>query len=158
MNSLTLKILGLVVIAGAVYLSLFFVVIPRLHDATLNSFAENLFSVSLPASIKETDKLSVVGQQLGNGDHCDYLAATLIESNLSKKDVMDFFTKNYRGPSTIKFVWLDEKNPYTQNNPDPQIIYSLRDWLTNNPNKNSAKVAVYIFETGMTSSFDYRCS
>lgn len=139
------------------YIGTFFWVVPMIHDATLKKFSAPLLSIPLPEKSKKIDSISIIGQQFANGNHCDYLAATLVETNLSKNDVQEYYNNNYKGKPALKFVWLDERNSYTQNTFNSQTIFSLKEWMGRAPIVASSTFAVYIFESNMTSSFDYRC-
>jgi hypothetical protein len=46
-----------------------------------------LFSLPLPKDTTSIDTYTEIGQQIANGNHCDYLAAILLKSTLSKNDL-----------------------------------------------------------------------
>jgi hypothetical protein len=144
-----------VVVTFGIYISLFFWIIPAQHDASLQEFSSSLLSVPAPENGQIEASLSKVGLQVGNGDHCDYLAALAIQSKMAKKDLQDYYEEEYKGKSKVQYVWLDESSSYTSTT-SPDTIFSLKDWVQKY--KDSANVVVYIFEPSMTSSFDYRCS
>jgi hypothetical protein len=129
-----------------------------MHNVTLQKFSEPLLSISEPQNVVRINSLTKVGQQYANGDHCDYLAAVLLKTDLYKADIENYYKDNYTGKSEIKYVWLDEENSYTNNIFDPLSISSLKDWIQDQSENASGEVVVYIFEGGMTSFFDYRCS
>ena len=133
-------------------------IIPKRHDAILNDFAKGLLSIRLPEESKLIDSTSIVGQQQGNSDHCDYLAAIILDSSLPKQRLQDYYDQNYTGNSEIEFVWLDENNIYTTEEFDFRAIRTLKTWISDNRENEHASVVVYIFEAGLTSAFDYRCS
>lgn len=147
----------LVILGIGLYICSFFWVVPLFHDATLKNFSEPLLSISVPENTRQIGSISVVGQQFTAGDHCDYLAGVLINSSLTKESIQKYYKDHYVGKSEVRFVWLDEENPYTKEMFDPQTIFSLKDWIKDHSNA-SPTAAVYIFEGHMTSSFDYRCS
>lgn len=148
---------GVLVLLMVTYVCAFFWVVPFLHDVTLKKFSTPLLSISVPENTKQIDSISAVGQQFANGNHCDYLAALLVESSQSKDNIQKYYKEHYAGNSEVHFVFLDEENSYTKDIFDSQKIYSLGDWI-NNHKISSTTIAVYIFEGHMTSSFDYRCS
>ena len=139
------------------YFVAFYWVVPVIHDETLKKFSEPLLSLPVPKNTKQIDSIIVVGQQFANGDHCDYLAAILIDSTLSKDDIQSYYKKQYTGNSEVRYVFFDEANSYTRDIFDAQKVYSLKDWISLHSKISSTTVAVYIFEGHMTSSFDYRC-
>ena len=148
-------ILILIVLSIPTYLWL----IPKSHDRTLERFANELFSVQVPEKTHEVDRLSKVGQQIGNGDHCDYFAGLMVKTDLPKEQLEDHFRANYSGKSQIEFLWLAEENKYTTDNAfDPTIIHTLKDWVNNKSVIERSNVIVYVFEAAMTSALDLRCS
>lgn len=152
-----LTIFGSVILVIALYIGGFFWIVPKMHDETLTRFSDQLFSVQLPADTTQIDSISVIGQQFANGNHCDYLAARLLETSLQKEKLENDFKENYHGTSELQFIWLDESNAYTDDIFDSSKIYSLDDWLDQHAQTSKADVIVYLFEGHMTSSFDYRC-
>ncbi len=154
---LPIIILSVIVLIMALYAACFFWISPKMHDVVLNQFSTELFSVELPSDTTQIDSISVVGQQIANGNHCDYLAARLLQTTLSKSELETHFAKGYQGKSKTQFVWLEEDNAYTIDSFDSSKIYSLEEWLDQKSTNSKANVVVYTFEPHMTSSFDYRC-
>src|SRR5262245_23557602 len=108
----------IIILAGSVlllagYPVLYLLVLPHFHDVTLERFAEPLLTIPPPADSKDIETLTRVGQQTANTDHCDYLAALMLETKLPKVEVEDYYRKAYKGKSRVEFVWLNEQNIYT---------------------------------------------
>ena len=149
--------LGILALLG-LYFAWYVWIGPYLHDKTLAKFSEQLFEIQLPDNAVLLDRISVVGQQEGNSDHCDYLAAIQLQTELPKSALENHYKNSYSGDSEVKFVWLDEENPYTNKEFDPLVIFSLKDWIINKLDDSRSSVVIYIFESGMTSAIDRRCS
>lgn len=151
-------ILGLIVIIVGGYFGSYLWLFPNLHDQTLKEFSEPLANISNSEDIQRIDSLSEVGQQSGNSDHCDYLAAQLVKTDLSKSEVEKYYRENYKGNSTLNFYWFDEPHKPGIGVVNSTNIFTLNDWVNNVSKTGNANLIVYIFEGAMTSSFDYRCS
>lgn len=152
-----LKTIGIILasIIGVIALYVFFFVIffPYLHNQTLNRFSYELLSIPTPEKTQVVDSLTLAGHQTGNSNHCDYLAAQLIKTDLPKSEIEKFYKDNYKGESEVRFFWINEEHkPGLLGNPTE--IYTLDEWVDN---KSVANLIVYVFEVAMTMSFDYRC-
>ncbi len=90
-------IVSLVIASVAFWLISYLWVFPHLHDKTLREFYQSLTSIPVPEETNLIDSLSEVGQQSGNSDHCDYLAAELLKTNLSKSEIENYYIGNYKG-------------------------------------------------------------
>jgi hypothetical protein len=148
----------LLVCCVVLYFPAYFWFFPYIHDYTLDRFAEPLISITAPQKTQILDRLSRIGQQTGNSDHCDYFAAIVLKTELPKDEVESYYRKNYDGKSGLAFVWLNEKNNYTAGDSRIDVIHTLKDWIDNKQASNKANLIVYIFEVAMTSAIDYRCS
>jgi hypothetical protein len=62
-----------------------------------------------------------------------------------KEALQQYYLGIYKGSSQIQLIWLDERNAYTSGSIEAGTIASL-------------KAVIYIFQSSMTSPFDYRCS
>jgi hypothetical protein len=151
-------IMGLAIALILVCVSWFFLIGPLIHDNILNEFSQPFYAVQLPKETEYVDSLKKVGQQIGNGDHCDYLVATLLKTDLSKEVLESHYLKEYKGEGKIEFIWLSEANIYTSSKFDPLTIHTLKNWIEVKKDNSMGSVIVYVFEPGMTTSFDYRCS
>ncbi len=127
-------VIALIVSGVALYIASFFWIVPLFHDATLLNFSEPLLSISVPENTRQIGSISMVGQQFTAGDHCDYLAGVLINSSLTKESIRKYYKDNYTGKSEVRFVWLDEENPYTNEMFESQTIFSLKDWIKDHSN------------------------
>ncbi len=150
-------LISIPIVLIGIYFGWLFSVGPYMHDQVLERFSNQLLSIPVPGDTQLLKTTSIVGQQIGNGDHCDYLAAMQIQTNLSKEDVENYYRESYKGESEVNFIWLNEENEYTSDGFNPLVIFTLKDWIHNDLNQNSSLI-VFIFEPSMTSSFDYRCS
>jgi len=151
----------IVAIIGAVivlYIPAYLWLFPMLHDRTLNTFSQELLTIPVPNQTQEVDRLTKVGHQSGNSDHCDYLAAILLKTDLSKSEIEKYYKNNYRGKSTVNFYWFDEPHEPGIGAVNPTGIYTLNDWVDSKAKATGSDLMVYIFEGGMTSALDLRCS
>jgi len=148
-------VLAIVVLSIPAYLWL----LPALHDRTLNQFSQTLTQIQLPQNTQQIGELSKVGQQIANSDHCDYFAGVMVKTALPKEQFENYYRSQYTGKSELKFLWLDEESEYTTDSQyDPTVIHTLKDWVADKSLSNKANAVVYIFEVGMTSALDLRCS
>jgi len=149
-----------VTIVGAVtlYVTSFLWFFPHLHDKTLNVFSQRLFSTPLPENTQEIERINKVGLQSGNSDHCDYLAALLLKTALSKSDIEKYYENNYKGDSQLHFYWVNELYVPGIGVVNPTNIFTLDDWVNNKSKISGANLILFIFEGAMTSAFDFRCS
>lgn len=130
---------------------------PFLHDRYLEKYVDVLAAIKLPNGVEKTGSLSKVGQQSGNSDHCDYLAAVMLKTALPKEEVEAYFQNAYRGTSEIRFIWGDEMREYASEDNRISGIHTLRDWLSSRPDGEQTNLIVYLFDVGATTSWDYRC-
>jgi hypothetical protein len=149
---------GLVVGVIVLYVACFVWVFPYFHDQELQDFSRPLASVAPPEQTKEIDQLSQVGQQTGNSDHCDYLLAFLLKTTLPKQEIERYYTDRYKGKSQLNFFWIAEPHNPGIGAVNPTNISTLDEWVNITSKTSGANLIVYIFEAGMTSAFDYRCS
>jgi hypothetical protein len=99
---------GLFAAVIVLYAISFVWIFPRLHDQTLSKFSSELTNIPVPQKTQLIDTISEVGQQSGNSDHCDYLGALLLKTDLSKSDAEKYYRDSYRGTSQLHFYWTDE--------------------------------------------------
>jgi hypothetical protein len=99
---------GLVVVLIVLYSAAFTWLFPQFHNQTLSRFTSQLTRIPVPENTSLIDTLSQVGQQSGNSDHCDYLGALLLKTELSKSDAERYYLDNYKGASQLHFYWTDE--------------------------------------------------
>ncbi len=153
-------IVGITIAIAVLLIPAYLWFFPYLHNRTLNEFSESLTAISLPPETHKVAELSKIGQQIGNSDHCDYFSGQMLQTYLPKGDFEAYYRTHYSGKSQVEFVWINEKNKYTTDSQfDPTIIHPLKDWLNDkSQNNKDANVVVYIFEAGMTSALDLRCS
>lgn len=149
---------GLVVGAIILYAVSFTWVFPQLHNQTLAKFSSQLVTLPAPQKTQVIDSLSVVGQQSGNSDHCDYLGALLLKTDLSKDDIEKYYRDNYKGNSQLHFYWTNEPHQPGIGAVNPTNIFTLDSWVNDKAKSTGANLIIYIFEGSMTSAFDYRCS
>jgi hypothetical protein len=116
-----------------------------------------LFFWAVPTFIIVNCNVSRKGQQVGNGDHCDYVAAILVKTDLMKDTLQQYYAGSYKGLSQIQLIWLGERNVYTTSSIEAGTIASLKQWI-NRKGTGDGTAVIYIFQPGLTSAFDYRCS
>jgi len=149
---------GLVVAIVVIYAACLMWVFPQLHNQTLDKFSSQLLTIPVPQKTQLIDTLSEVGQQSGNSDHCDYLGALLLKTDLSKSDAEKYYRDNYKGSSQLHFYWTNEPHQPGIGAVNPTNIFTLDSWVNDKSKITGANLIVYIFEGAMTSAFDYRCS
>ena len=142
---------GLVLAAIVLYFPAYLWFFPYLHDKALVNFSQPLVSIQFPAQTQEVDRVSVVGQQSGNGDNCDYFSGVMAQTSLSKEELEQYYRSKYSGESPVRFFWLDQDS-------NDIAIHTLKEWVEDKNKTNNADVVIYIFEGAMTSAIDYRCS
>lgn len=149
-------VLGLMV--GAIFMVLMIPVfiIGYFHtEITLKSFSGELTSIQVPESTTLLDSVTEFGSvSAGNGDHCDYLAGILFETNASKQYIESWYKSQYRGKSQVEFVWLDEDNAYTNSDERWSASGPLLDMVAGHTSSSTLGMA-YIFKEDAT--FDLRC-
>jgi len=75
----------------------FFVIDFLSNDFALSNFSKQLYSYSLPKNTKIIEKQDICGKLNGNGNGMDFLATMLIKSDLSLKELNDYYSKvNFR--------------------------------------------------------------
>lgn len=149
---------GIFLAASVLYFPAYLWFFPYLHDKTLDNFAGPFVNIQLPERTQEVDRLSIVGHQSGNSDHCDYLAAKLLKTDLSKSEVEKYYRDKYAGKSQVHFFWTNEPHEPGIGAVNPTGIYTLNDWINIEAKEKDANLVVYIFEGSMTSALDPRCS
>jgi len=149
---------GLVVVLIVLYAAAFMWLFSQFHNQTLSRFTSQLTRIPVPEKTLLIDTLSQVGQQSGNSDHCDYLGALLLKTELSKSDAERYYRDNYKGASQLHFYWTDESHQPGIGAANPTNIFTLNDWVNSKAKDTGANLILYIFEGSMTSAFDYRCS
>jgi hypothetical protein len=130
---------------------------PYIHNQDLSRFSQPLMSIPPPADTQVLDSIIQVGQQSGNSDHCDYLAAWLLKTSSTKQDIEKYYSKNYKGGSSLNFFWISEPHKLGIGTVNSTNISTLDYWVDNKSKSEGANLIVYIFEGAMTSAFDYRC-
>ncbi len=139
------------------YFLALFIVMPRIHDSALGEFSRGPLDIELPEGTSQIASMNRVGLLQGNGNHCDYLAGSLVKTDASKEELTEYFAQNYKGEGAVQIVWLDEESVYTGASSSPATIFALRDWIMGTPQTATGTAVVFAFRTGLTSSFDYRC-
>lgn len=143
-----------------------FTVMPLYHNFVLKGFSSEIMSIPTPEGTDMLDSLKLIRHQTGNSNHCDYLAAIRIDSNLSKEELTYHYKTGYKGDSNLEFIWLDEQNEYTVSTTSYSgmpPIYTLGNWLKErseayvHEKSSTTKGVAYIFEAGMTDALDWRC-
>jgi hypothetical protein len=133
-------------------------ILPELHDKTLDQFSEPLLSISVPEGTQVLDTLSSIGLQTGNSNHCDYLAALLVKTDLPRVEIEQYYKGKYDGDSEVEFFWTnDTHEPSVIDIVNPTGIYTLNDWVNVKSKETEANLIIYIFEGALTSSIDFRC-
>jgi len=150
-------IAGLIVGGVALYIASYLWLLPYFHNQNLKEFSEQLVIIPPPAKTQEIDKLNQIGQQSGNGDHCDYLSALLLKTDIPKPEVEKYYSDNYKGKSRLYFFWINEPHKPGIGNVNPTNIFTLDEWVNNKSKTTGANLIIYIFEGAMTSAIDYRC-
>lgn len=152
-------IIGLIVIGIVVSPFLAFkLVLPYMHDRTQAARSLTLTSIPLPEKTTKVEQIDEIGQLSGNGDHCDYLTAIMLKTDLLKSEVESYYKNNYKGESTLDFFSVDEPNNLSVTGPDAIAIHPLKKWFTEKSESNPTNVVIFIFDSGITSSLDSRCS
>jgi hypothetical protein len=158
-RALIIALVGLVFAALIFYLAAYFWIMPHIHDQTLRQFSTPFLNVSLPSNTHEIDRIIKVGQQSGgNINECDYLAAFLLKTTLSKSDLQGYYASHYSGKSRVQFYWLNELHGSGIGVINPSGIPTFDDWVNYRSKASGANVIVYIMEAALTSSVDPRCS
>jgi hypothetical protein len=151
-------IAGLVILVIGSYFVSYRWLFPYLHNQTLKQFSEPLIGITPSPGIQKIDSISEVGQQSGNSDHCDYLAAQLLKTDLPKSEIEKYYRSNYKGKTELNFFWTDEPHKPGIGAVNPTNISTLDEWVNTKSKMTGANLIIYIFEEGLTSAFDYRCS
>lgn len=131
--------------------------LPYLHDRTLANFSSEIAQLPLPSGTTRQDVVTVVGQQSGNGDHCDYLVAVTLITDMGKHEAEEYFKGKYSDPTNLRFLWADEMEQYASQANAAFSIHVLSEWVRGRQHDDKTNLVVYRFEGSMTSSWDYRC-
>lgn len=155
MHKFVVLFLGLVFLFSAMTSHLW--LFPFIHDRHLQVYADSMNSLPVPKDTRLITSENRVGQQSGNGDHCDYLSALFMDTKLTKDEIENHYNKvNVQGLD-LKYLWSDEINSYVSEQNRVFAIHSLREHLVSDTMKGKFNLVVYVFATHDTGSWDYRC-
>lgn len=151
------ELLALIVGFAVLLVMLPFLIFGYFHTTpALNAFAQQL-SEAMPANTKTIDSVSEFGTVTGNGDHCDFLAGVLVETEMNRDDFEEYVRANYKDNSTnLRFTWWSGKDADASiRKPDYANFWPLRDIALRNITAPSNQVLVYTYKPDAV--FDFRC-
>jgi hypothetical protein len=134
--------IAIFILVFALVLTNFFNFTGLSHTRQLSRFKENLISLKSPTKSFPTGSFSEVGHvYYGNGDNCDYIAGKMYETDLSKEEIIKFYSvvslPSVNGKEKIQINVLF----YEQKSPRGRLMYQIQ-----------------IFEDALDAGFDIRCS
>ena len=112
------------------------------HTRQLSRYQENLTNLNRPVRTYAIGSYSDLGHiYFNNGDHCDYIAGILYETDLTKEEIIEF----YQG---VKLPSVDGKNQvdielsfYEKKSPNGRLVYQIQT-----------------IEGSLNGGFDIRCN
>lgn len=148
------KILIITILLMVLYLISFVYLFPLLHDKKLEEISSLLTNVELPQETNILSTGSKVGHQIGNSDHCDYFAYLVIKSNLTNKELTEYYkSKNL----DIEILFKNNLGSYQNEKVDHDEVFTLKELVDSNKAVNYTAI-IFVFKIAETSSFDLRCS
>ncbi len=61
----------------------------------LSDYFSLILKTQRPVQARACDKISMIGHFVGNGNHLDFINIFIFRTNLTKKEILDFYSKNY---------------------------------------------------------------
>lgn len=125
----------------------------------LKNFAQDIFSMIPPQDSIVLEKKKEFGSLVGNGDHCDFYASIVLQSDLSESELLEYYRKGYKGGSEMGILKLSDDNEVNSDN----VLLLVRDQINDMKSKASGDninklFILYIYEPDYVSGIgDLRC-
>jgi hypothetical protein len=130
---------------------------PYLNDLSFERFSRPFFSMQEPTDAERIAQFKSFGQEVGSGDHCDYLVAIALQTNLSTSTLAAHYSDVYSGESKIEVVSLHDPNEYTSPVHSYSALPSLKEWILTGLPDNSVDAIIYTYESHVSVWPEYRC-
>lgn len=131
----------ILILVIALVLTNFFNITGISHTRQLNKFKEKLTSLKLPPNTYSIGSYSEVGHVYhGNGDNCDYIAGEFFETELSREEIVKYYS-NISLPSVNRKLGVDL-----------DILFFERK-----SSRGRLQYQIQVFEDALDAGFDLRC-
>lgn len=131
----------ILILAFAFVLTNFFNLTGISHTKQLSNFSENLSKINSPPKTFSNGSFAEVGHVANvNGDSCDYIAGEMYETDLSKEEIMKYYSNislpsvTGKGKVSIDLLFYEKKSI------NGRLMYQIQ-----------------IYDSSLPSGFDIRC-
>ncbi len=127
---------------------------------TLTSFAEAVFSIVPPQDSVIIEKKKEFGSLVSNGDHCDFYASVVLQSDLTESELLEYYQRRYKGESEIGILSLSDDSEVSPDNTLLPVRSQMNDvkFKVSGSNDESKFFILYIYEPDYVSGIgDLRC-
>lgn len=126
----------------------------------LTNFAQGIFSIVPPQDSIVIENKKEFGSLVGNGDHCDFYASVVLQSDLSENELLEYYQRGYKGESEIGILKLSDNNEVDSDSvllPVRSQMNDVKHKVSGSNNENKFFI-LYIYEPDYVSGIgDLRC-